>query len=58
MDVLADKLNIKLTQFQPEIASPVQQSQAEIIETADLDMLDILSSRAVEQELLDLLEEP
>jgi hypothetical protein len=31
---------------------------AEIIEMADLDMLDILRSRAVEQEVLDLLDEP
>jgi exonuclease V gamma subunit len=58
MDVLADKLNLKLTQWQPEIAEQVRQSVAEIIEMADLDMLDILHSRAVEQEVLDLLDEP
>jgi hypothetical protein len=58
MDALADKLNLKLTQWQPEIAEQVMQSVAEIIEMADLDMLDILRSRAVEQEVLDLLDEP
>jgi hypothetical protein len=58
MDALADKLNLKLKQWQPEIAEQVRQSVAEIIEIADLDMLDILRSRAVEQEVLDLLDEP
>jgi exonuclease V gamma subunit len=58
MDALADKLNFKLKQWQPEITEQVRQSVAEIIEMADLDMLDILPSRAVAQEVLDLLDEP
>jgi shikimate kinase len=58
MDALADKLNLKLTQWQPEIAEQVRRSVAEIIEMADLDMFDILRSRAIEQEVLDLLDEP
>lgn len=57
MDALADKLNLKLTQWKPEIAEQVRQSIAEIIEIADLDMLDILRSKAVEQEVLSLLDE-
>jgi hypothetical protein len=58
MDALADKLNLKLKQWKPEIAEQVTQSVAEIIEMADMDMLDILPSRTVEQEVLDLLDEP
>jgi hypothetical protein len=55
MDALADKLSSKLQQWQPEIAEQVRQSVSEIIEMADLDTLDILRSRVVEQEVLDLL---
>jgi exonuclease V gamma subunit len=58
MDALADKLSSKLQQWQPEIAEQVRQSVSEIIEMADLDTLDILRSRVVEQEVLDLLDEP
>jgi exonuclease V gamma subunit len=58
MDALADKLSSKLQQWQPEIAEQVRQSVSEIIEMADLDTLDILHSRVVEQEVLDLLDEP
>jgi hypothetical protein len=58
MDALTDKLNLKLKQWQPEIAQQVRQSVAEIIEMADLDVLDILRSRMIEQEVLDILEEP
>lgn len=58
MDSLADKLNLKLKQWRPEIAEQVRQSQAEIIEMADLDILDISRSKAIEQEVMDLLDEP
>ncbi len=36
----------------------VRQYVAEIIEMADRDVLDIVRSRVVEQEVLDLLDEP
>jgi hypothetical protein len=58
MDFLAEKLNVKLHQWQPDIAKQVRQSVAEIIEMADQDTLDILRSRAIEQEVMDLLDEP
>jgi hypothetical protein len=58
MDALAEKLNSKLSHWQPDVAEQVRQYVAEIIEMADLDMLDVLRSRVVEQEVLDLLDEP
>ena len=58
MDTLAEKLNTKLQEWQPDTVNQVRQSIAEIIDLADQDALDILSSRTVEQEVLDLLDEP
>ncbi|MHC5674300.1 hypothetical protein [Nostoc sp.] len=58
MDVLVQELDTKLRQWQPDIAQQVQQCLAEIIELADQDALDILRSRVVEQEVLDLIDEP
>ena len=58
MDALAEKLDTKLRQWRPEIAEQVRQHVAEIIELADLDTLDMMRSRAVEQEILDLLDDP
>jgi hypothetical protein len=58
MDALVEKLDIKLRQWQPDIAERVRQCVAEIIEVADQDALDILRSRVIEQEVLDLLDEP
>jgi hypothetical protein len=58
MDTLVEKLNIKLNHWQPDIAEQVRYYVAEIIEMADQDMLDVLRSRVVEQEVLDLLDEP
>jgi hypothetical protein len=58
MDALVQELDIKLSQWQPDIAQQVRQCLAEIIELADQDALDILRSRVVEQEVLDLIDEP
>ena len=58
MDALVQELDTKLRQWQPDIAQQVRQCLAEIIELADQDALDLLRSRAVEQEVLDLLDEP
>ena len=58
MDTLAEKLNTKLQEWQPDIVNQVRQLIAEIIDLADQDALDILRSRTVEQEVLDLLDEP
>jgi hypothetical protein len=58
MDALVQELDTKLRQWQPDIAQQVRQCLAEIIELADQDALDLLRSRAVEQEVLDLIDEP
>lgn len=58
MDALVQELDTKLREWQPDIAQQVRQCLAEIIELADQDALDLLRSRAVEQEVLDLLDEP
>ncbi len=58
MDALVQELDTKLRQWQPEVVKQVRQCLAEIIELADQDALDILRSRVVEQEVLDLLDEP
>lgn len=58
MDTLVEKLDTKLRQWKPDVAEQVRQYVQEIIEMADQDVLDILSSRVVEQEVLDLLDEP
>ncbi|MBE9204905.1 hypothetical protein IQ218_17605 [Synechocystis salina LEGE 06099] len=57
MDSLAATLEIKLQEWQPDIATQVREKIREIIELADQDALDILRSRAIEQEVLDLLDE-
>jgi hypothetical protein len=57
MDALVEELDIKLRQWQPDIAQQVRQCLAELIELADQDALDILRSRVVEQEVLDLIDE-
>jgi hypothetical protein len=57
MDVLAERLDTKLRQWKPATAEQVRQWVAEIIDLADQDALDVMRSRAVEQEVLDLLDE-
>jgi hypothetical protein len=58
MDVLAERLDKKLREWSPEIAEQVRSRVAEIIELADQGLLDLVRSRQVEQEVLDLLDEP
>jgi hypothetical protein len=55
MDALVQELDIKLRQWQPDTAEQVRQCLAEIIELADQDALDILRSRVVEQDVLELI---
>jgi hypothetical protein len=57
MDALAERLDTKLRQWKPDTAEQVRQRVAEIIDLADQDALDVMRSRAVEQEVLDLLDE-
>ena len=58
MDMLVKRLNVKLREWKPDTAAEARQRIAEIIDLADQDVLDIMRSRAVEQEVLDLLDEP
>jgi hypothetical protein len=58
VDALAEKLDAKLREWKPETAAQVRQRVAEVIDLADQDVLDLMRSRAAEQEVLDLLGEP
>ena len=58
MDALAERLDAKLREEEPNIAATVREQISEIIDLADQDALDIMQSRAVEQGVLDLLDEP
>jgi hypothetical protein len=58
MDALAERLDTKLRQWKPETAEQVRQYVADIIALADEDALDVLRSRVVEQEVLDILDAP
>lgn len=58
MDTLVERLDAKLRQWKPDTAKQVRQRVAEIMDLADQDVLDIMRSRAMEQEVLDLLDEP
>ena len=57
MDALVETLNAKLSQWKPETAAQVRERVSEIISLADQDALDLLHSRAIEQEVLDMLDE-
>lgn len=58
MDALAEKLDAKLHEWEPRTAAKVRKRVSEIIDLADEDLLDTMRSRAVEQEVLDILDEP
>jgi hypothetical protein len=58
MDSLAERLDRKLHEWAPETAEQVRSQVAEIIELADEGLIDVARSRRVEQEVLDLLDEP
>ncbi len=58
MDALAEKLEVKLRTWKPDTAAQVRERVAELIELADDDVLAVMHSRAREQEVLDMLDEP
>ncbi len=58
MDGLLKKLDTKLAEWKPEIAEQVRRQIIEIIDLADRDLLDLVRSRSVEQEVVDLIDEP
>jgi hypothetical protein len=58
VEALLERLDTRLRQWKPETAEQVRQRVAEIIDLADEDLLDMMRSRTVEQEVLDWLDEP
>jgi len=58
MDILAEKLDVKLRNWRPDIARQVRQYVKELIDLADQEAIDVMRSRSVEQEVLDILNEP
>jgi hypothetical protein len=58
MDAIVEKLDAKLSQWKPEISAEVRSLISEVINAADEGALDLMRSRAVEQEVLDSLDEP
>jgi hypothetical protein len=47
-----------LREWKPETAAAARERIVEVIELADQDVLDLARSRAAEQDVLDLLDEP
>jgi hypothetical protein len=58
VDALAETLDNRLREWRPEMAAEARARISEMIEMADSDMLDLARTRTVEQEVLDLLDEP
>ena len=58
VDTIAEKLDTKLSKWKPEISQEVRVLVSQVIDAADNDVLDVTRSRAVEQEVLDQLDEP
>jgi hypothetical protein len=51
MDALLEKLDAKLKEWKPETAAEVRNRLAEMMALADQDALDLMRSRAMEQEV-------
>jgi hypothetical protein len=58
MDALAERLDAGLRQWKPETAAQVRERVAEMIDLADHNVLDLMRPRSIEQEVLDVLDEP
>ena len=58
MSPLVQQLSEKLDQWEPEVSQKVEALVAEIMALADAGSIEFLRSRTVEQEVLDLLDEP
>lgn len=58
MDTTAERLDKKLREWSPEVAEQVRRQVDELIDLADRGLLDIARSRSLEQDVLDLLDEP
>ena len=58
VDVLVEKLDARLRAWKPETAAEARERIAEVIDLAAQDVLDLSRSRAAEQQVLDILDEP
>jgi hypothetical protein len=58
VDALVEKLDARLREWKPETAAEVRERVTEVMELADQDVLDLMRPRRIEQEVLDLLDEP
>jgi hypothetical protein len=58
MDALVERLDTKLRAWNQATAEQVRERVAELIDLADHDAVDLVRSQAVEQEVLDSLDEP
>jgi hypothetical protein len=58
VDALVETLDARLRQWKPDTAAEVRARVAEVIELADQDALDLMRPRVIEQDVLDLLDEP
>ena len=55
MDAIAENLDTKLSKWKPEISQEVRALVSQVIDAADNNTLDVMRSRAVEQEVLERL---
>jgi hypothetical protein len=58
VEAIAEKLGTKLSTWKPEISREVPALVSDVIDPADNDARDVIRARAVEQEVLDQLDEP
>ncbi|HYA16011.1 MAG TPA: hypothetical protein VEF06_01025 [Bryobacteraceae bacterium] len=58
MDALVETLNARLREWQPETAAQLRERITEMINLADQGLLDLMRSRAIEQDVLDILDAP
>jgi hypothetical protein len=58
VDSLVERLEARLRAWKSETAAEARERIGEVIDLADQDALDLSRSRAVEQQVLDLLDEP
>jgi len=52
MEAIAERLDVKLSMWKPEVSREVRAVVSDVIDAADNDALDLLRSRAIEQEVL------
>jgi hypothetical protein len=57
VDAIVEKLDAKLSTWKPEISQKVRVLVSQVIDAADNDALDVMRSRAVEQEVLDQIDD-